>query len=103
MNVFSDPPFVYDLPQRQVIEGRNLSVTCLANPGNPNRTTYVWTKSNEGGFKQNGSTLQLSNIQRTGSGIYRCIAENIYTTGGKGRHSQDMVLNVLCKKNFNSI
>lgn len=87
------------LSQQDIIEGRNLSVTCHANPGNPNSTTIYWTKVDSSGFRQNGATLLLYNITRTSSGIYRCTAENIYNDKDNGTHSQSMMVNVLCKLN----
>lgn len=52
---------------------------------------------NESAFRQNGSTLQLTKIERNSSGTYRCTAENTYSIGNRGTHSQDMVVNVLCR------
>lgn len=77
-------------------EGTNLSVTCLAIPGNPRSTLFYWTKIDNPGFTQNGATLQLPYIQRTSSGSYRCTTENIYRNGEKGLDSQSMIINVLC-------
>nr|XP_034303739.1 titin-like isoform X4 [Crassostrea gigas] len=88
------PPNVYTMRQQNKIEGRDLSVTCRATPGNPNSTTFYWTKVDNPGFRQNGSTLQLPNIQRTSSGTYRCTAENNYSNGERGTDSQAMVVNV---------
>ncbi|XP_078310224.1 uncharacterized protein LOC111137474 isoform X2 [Crassostrea virginica] len=90
------PPSVIHLTQKDIIEAQNLFIICGANPGNPNLTIFVWTKV-DSGFRQNGSTLQLPNIQRTSSGTYRCTAENTYSNGAKGTNSQTMVVNVLYK------
>nr|XP_022339540.1 uncharacterized protein LOC111134632 isoform X4 [Crassostrea virginica] len=90
------PPSVIHLTQKDIIEAQNLFIICGANPGNPNLTIFVWTKV-DSGFRQNGSTLQLPNIQRTSSGTYRCTAENTYRNGAKGTNSQTMVVNVLYK------
>ena len=81
------------LAQKDIIEAQNLFIICGANPGNPNLTIFVWTKV-DSGFRQNGSTLQLPNIQRTSSGTYRCTAENTYSNGEKGTNSQNMVIDV---------
>lgn len=94
---YIDPPTVKPFWQQNIVEGRNLTVTCLAEPGNPNTTIFFWTKEGNPLFRQNGATLQLQNIQRTSSGIYRCTAENLYGNGEKGTHSQSMVINVFCK------
>lgn len=95
--LITDPPNVYTMRQQNKIEGRDLSVTCRATPGNPNSTTFYWTKVDNPGFRQNGSTLQLPNIQRTSSGTYRCTAENNYSNGERGTDSQAMVVNVQCE------
>lgn len=82
--------------QRDIIEGRDLSVTCQAIPGNPSASTFYWTKVNNPGFRQNGPTLQLPNIQRTSTGTYICTAENNYSNGEKGTNNQTMVIKVFC-------
>ncbi|XP_065933048.1 neural cell adhesion molecule 1 isoform X2 [Magallana gigas] len=89
------PPKVHMLSQQDILEGRNLSVTCKATPGNPSLTTFYWTKVEFQGFRQNGATLHIPNIQRNSSGTYRCTAENSYSNGEKGTHNQSMVVNVL--------
>lgn len=93
----TDSPMVNTLPQQDIIEGRDLFVTCTATPGNPVSTTFYWTKIDNPGFKQNGTTLQLSNIQRTSAGTYKCRAENNYSNGERGTHNQSMIINVLCE------
>lgn len=85
------------LPQKEEIEGNNFSVICEATYGNPNVTIFFWTKTNDLSFRQNRSTLQLPNIQRTSAGTYVCTAENIYSNGEKGTHNQSMILYVICK------
>lgn len=87
------------MSQKDIIEGRNLSVTCQTTPGNPSSTTIYWTKDFEG-FRQKGPTLQLPNIQRTSSGTYTCTAENNYSNGEKGIHRETIDINVLCKLRF---
>lgn len=67
-------------------------------PGNPRSTTVYWTKVENSGFRQNGHTLHVPNIQRTSSGTYRCTAENNYSNGEKGTHNQSMVVNVFCMR-----
>lgn len=91
------PPKVKRLYQQDIIEGRNLSVTCQATPGNPNFTTFYWTKVDNPGFSQKGSILQILNIQRNSSGTYTCTAENSYNNGEWGTHSQPLDVNVQCK------
>lgn len=85
------------LSNQNITEGGALSVNCTATPGNPNSTTFYWTKEDDTGFRQDGATVQLHSIQRTGSGIYICTAENTYSNGAKGNQSQAMVVNVQCK------
>lgn len=89
------------LYKQKRVEGRNLSVTCKAAAGNPSSTTFYWTKEDDTGFRQNGSTLQLPHIQRTNSGTYICTAENSYSIGGMGTHNQTMVVDVLCELTYN--
>lgn len=95
--LITGPPTVHMLSQRDILEGRNLSVTCKATPGNPSSTTFYWTKVDNPGFRHNGSTLHLPSIQRTSSGTYRCTAENNYNNKEKGTDSQSMDINVLCR------
>nr|XP_034316845.1 hemicentin-2-like [Crassostrea gigas] len=90
-----DPPMVNTLSQENMVEGRDLSVTCTTTPGSPSSTTFYWTKVDNPGFRQNGASLQLPNIHRANSGTYRCTAENNYSNGEKGSDSQSMVVNVL--------
>lgn len=91
----ASPPTVHTLSQQDIIEGSQLSITCQATPGDPSFSTFYWTKADNPGFRQNRSTLQLPNIQRNSSGIYRCTAENNYRNGEKGLDSRTMVVNVL--------
>uniref|UniRef100_A0A8W8LD40 Ig-like domain-containing protein n=1 Tax=Magallana gigas TaxID=29159 RepID=A0A8W8LD40_MAGGI len=91
----ASPPTVHMLSQRDILEGRNLSVTCKATPGNPSSTTFYWTKVDNPGFRHNVSTLHLPSIQRTSSGTYRCTAENNYNNKEKGTASQSIDINVL--------
>ena len=99
--VITVPPLVSNLTQQDIIEGRNLSVTCLSIPGNPNNTSFSWTGVNN--FKNDGKILNLENINRNSSGNYKCTAENTYSDGTKGNDSQTMVVNVLCKFMFHSV
>lgn len=48
-------------------------------------------------FRENGATLLLPDIQKASSGTYKCTAENKYNNKDKGLHSQQMVVDVLCK------
>nr|XP_022344647.1 hemicentin-1-like [Crassostrea virginica] len=91
------PPSVYTFTQQQIIEGEDLLVTCNATQGNPSSTAIFWSKSNDPGFRQTGTTLRLLNIHRNSSGTYKCTAENTYSNGEKGTNSQNMVIDVLYK------
>lgn len=93
----SDPPTVNSLSQQNIIEGRELSVVCYANDGNPSSTTFFWTKEDNPGFTQNQNTLRISSINRTSSGTYICTAQNIYNDRETGSNNQSMVVNVLCE------
>lgn len=95
-----DPPLVNTLVNRDIKEEGNLSVTCLATPGNPDSTIFFWTKEGNKNFRQDGDTLQLPNIHRNNSGIYICTAENSYADGVRGTASQFMTVNVMCKNCF---
>lgn len=88
------------LDNRDIKEDGNLSVTCLATPGNPESTTFVWTKKGNKNFIREGDTLKLPNIHRNDSGIYICKAENMYANEMKGTASQVMTVNVICKNYF---
>lgn len=95
--LITDPPNVLMLSQQDILEGKGLTVTCTATPGNPGSNTFYWTKIDNVGFRQNGSTLLLPNIQRNSSGTYRCTAENIFMNGERGTDSQSFVASVRCK------
>lgn len=94
--LLTDPPTLSTLSQQDIIEGNDLSLTCTVTPGNPGITTFYWTKADNQGFRQNGPTLQLYNIQRNDSGSYRCTAENNYNNRERGTHTKTTVVNVLC-------
>lgn len=88
---------MHTLSQQNIMEGKNLSITCEASPGNPSLAAFYWTKVDDQRFKQNGPTLRLPSIERNSTGIYICTAENNYNNGEKGSDSQTMVVNVLCR------
>lgn len=95
-----DNPSVLPFTQQNISEGNDLLVTCKAVPGNPNSTTFLWTKTDYQMFRQSGTNLQISNIQRNSSGTYRCTAETTYSNGEKGTDSQNIFVNVLCMQQF---
>lgn len=95
--MITDPPLVIALSDQDIIEKRDLSVTCNATSGNPSSVTYLWTKVDDSRFLQKGPTLELYNIQRTSSGTYECTTENNYSNREKGTDSQSLVVNVQCR------
>lgn len=95
--IVEDPPSVSPLTKQDVIEGRYISVTCSASPGNPEPSTFFWTNIGLSGSRQEGPILQLPGINRSSSGNYTCTAENNYNNNEKGTSTQSMVINVLCK------
>ena len=97
---FIDPPSVIPFTQKDTIEGQDFLIICRATPGNPITTMFWSIKVNDPVFKQNGSILQLPNIQRNSSGTYKCTAENTYSNREKGTNSRDMVIDVLCNLNI---
>lgn len=98
--IFLDPPVVTPLPNIKHVEGEHVQITCNVIAGNPPSTTIYWTKSRESEFKKSGSTLVFSNVSRTQSGRYSCVAENNYLNGGKGTDQESFVLDVMCRLLF---
>lgn len=96
-NYHLDPPIVHTLSRQDIVVNESSTVTCNATPGNPSSTTFYWTKEDDPFFGQDGATLKLNNVQKTSFGTYICSAENIYSNEAKGRDSQSMIINVLCK------
>lgn len=91
---------MHNLTQQNIIEERQFSVTCNFTVGNPYSTQIIWTRVDKPGYEMKGPTLSFPKVQRTNSGNYTCTAENDYGKEGKGRHSQSMFLNVLCKLTY---
>lgn len=79
------------------VEGEHVQITCNVVAGNPPSTTIYWTKSGDSEFKGSGPTLVFSNVSRSHSGRYSCVAENNYLIGGKGIDQQSFLLDVLCR------
>nr|XP_034303703.1 contactin-5 isoform X2 [Crassostrea gigas] len=94
------PPFVTPLPNVKRVEGEHVQITCNVIAGNPPSTTIYWTKSGDSEFKGSGPTLVFSNVSRSHSGRYSCVAENNYLNGGKGTDQELFVLNVLYGPSF---
>lgn len=102
----TDPPHFPSgsITRLDVVEGDRalLNLTALGNPAN---ITYTWFFSGQRlilgkfkrdipilKFKQNGSVLNLTDVERTDAGTYLCEAKN---AEGNGTHN--VSLNVLCK------
>ena len=67
------PPTIWPIPDKTVNETDNLNLTCMAT-GVP--LPFVsWVKVSSG-QRTNGSLLQLTNINRSQAGEYRCEASN---------------------------
>ena len=67
------PPTISSIPDKTVNETDNLNLTCMAT-GVP--SPFVsWVKVSSG-QRTNGSLLQLTNINRSQAGEYRCEASN---------------------------
>lgn len=96
-SVITDPPSVHTLTQQNIIEGRDLTVTCEVSSGNPPSTTIFWTKEDNTLIPPKKAILQFYNIQRNTSGTYICTAKNSYSDGSTGEDSQLMIVNVLCE------
>lgn len=88
------PPSVSSFNTRYPTERSDLSVGCSATAGNPSNHIYYWTRSGDDSFRQNGSYLRLNGISRNESGSYNCTAVNFYTTGGEGKHSNTLTVDV---------
>ena len=93
---FSDPPSFIDLKNqtKEIVEGVKMSLQCnvtVANP-EPNITWYSATGNDT--VLSNAVHLTFSNISRSNSGNYFCVAENGI---GPKLTSGMITLNVQCK------
>ena len=93
---FSDPPSFIDLKNqtKEIVEGVKMSLQCnvtVANP-EPNITWYSATGNDT--VLSNAVHLTFSNISRSNSGNYFCVAENGI---GPKLTSGMIILNVQCK------
>lgn len=93
-----DPPSVNPLEVHYPTEFSDLQVYCSATPGNPPNHVYYWTRLGDDNFRQNGTYLELYSISRNETGRYICTAVNSYSTGGEGKDSQTLSVNVQCKE-----
>ena len=89
----TEPLEIVAPPQnRTVEEGSNCTMFCNANSSLP--VKIVWEKAGkEGNFLSYGSVFSMTNVSRSDTGIYRCIAKN----GIALPATATALLNVLCK------
>lgn len=83
------PPAIQQIPDKNITEGDNLTLTCQVS-GIPPPTVY-WIKVSSG-QRTNGSVLELANINRNESGDYRCEATNECANS-----SEAVTIDVQCK------
>lgn len=95
-----DPPSVTSFNTQYPTELSDLSIRCSATAGNPSNHVYYWTRSGDDSFRKNNTYLRLNGIRRNESGSYICTAVNFYSTGGEGKDSKTLSVNVQCKKIF---
>ena len=97
--LFSDQPEITAHPQNvEVREGNNVTLSCNAT-GNP-EPTISWTKdgspinsNSRNSFSADNKQLTITNVNRTDSGEYRCVASN---SVGK-KTSNAATVDVKCK------
>lgn len=83
-----------------VVEGQTATLECTLTDANPN-TGITWRWSNTDSpdnMLHNGPIYTLSNIQRNGSGVLRCIASNFVGTS----EPVNIYIDVQCKSNNQS-
>ncbi|XP_052803504.1 uncharacterized protein LOC128233726 isoform X3 [Mya arenaria] len=77
------PPNITNLNRSvEVLEGVNFNLTCEAEPGNSNVTSYYWTSTYLPGINTSDQYLIIQNISRTNEGIFTCFAQNIMQRTG---------------------
>ena len=107
MLLFTEQPTITVQPQSlEKTEGDNVTLSCKAD-GNP-IPTISWTingsltaiKGNPRiSFTKNKQQLTISNVERTDSGTYRCVASNKF-----GNASSDAaLLDIQCNVNVDSV
>jgi len=93
--VFSVPASVKQIENKNVREGENVEEYCSVTAGIP-YPTVMWTNAKTGEhIKEN--PLNITNINRTHAGEYRCTANNTC-----GEASTTMNINVQCKETIRS-
>ena len=83
------PSSITIIPDQNITEGENLTVTCEAF-GTPS-PTVSWIKVSSG-QRTDGNVLQFTNINKSQAGDYRCEASNEC-----GNSSELVKINVQCE------
>lgn len=96
-NIFSGPPIVQSMENINAVEGRSLTIGCSFINGYPIETRVFWVRSGFQEIYENGTTLNITNIQRNISGTFICVAENLLSSGKKGHSNESVFINVQCK------
>lgn len=79
----ADKPKVHALLDKKVTIGNNVSVQCTTTLGNPQTTSYLWTRDIDG-WSQITSTMALVDIRTEDTGVYKCTVQNIMDPTGQG-------------------
>eukprot|EP00105_Crassostrea_gigas_P021956 XP_011441295.1 PREDICTED: hemicentin-2 isoform X1 [Crassostrea gigas] len=88
------PPSVTSFNTQYPTELSDLSIPCSAMAGNPSNHVYYWTRSGDDSFRENNTYLRLNGLSRNESGTYICTAVNSYSTGGEGKDSKTLTVDV---------
>ena len=93
---FSDPPSFIDLKNqtKEIVEGVKMSLQCNVTAANPEPNITWYSATGNDTVLSNAVHLTFSNISRSNSGNYFCVAENGI---GPKLTSGMITLNVQCK------
>ena len=93
---FSDPPSFIDLKNqtKEIVEGVKMSLQCNVTAANPEPNITWYSATGNDTVLSNAVHLTFSNISRSNSGNYFCMAENGI---GPKLTSGMITLNVQCK------
>ncbi|XP_060579800.1 kin of IRRE-like protein 2 [Ruditapes philippinarum] len=92
------PPSINAIPDKRVIEGSDVELTCPITYGNPAATSFIWTREldDKRWYKE---SFTIHNVSRNDSMNYTCVANNtmvmkgnIRQIGSASRNTQLMVL-----------
>ena len=95
ISLFSDPTEVSVMSPNRVLEGDNVSLICNVS-GNPH-PNVAWVRASDNSVLINNSKALLTNINRTESGVFHCLAWN----GIGANASSNISIDVLCEYVFN--